>query len=46
MPAAVLGASTASELTRLGVKKTVAVPDASFDSLSATLIKILQRSKR
>jgi uroporphyrinogen-III synthase len=45
-PAAVLGASTAGELERLGVKKTVAVPDASFDSLSATLLKILQRSKR
>jgi uroporphyrinogen-III synthase len=45
-PAAVLGSSTAGELERLGVKRTVAVPDASFDSLSATLIKILQRSKR
>ncbi|HKB70918.1 MAG TPA: uroporphyrinogen-III synthase [Thermoanaerobaculia bacterium] len=46
VPAAVLGASTAGELKRLGVKKTVSVPDASFDSLSATLIKILQRSKK
>lgn len=46
IPAAVLGASTGSELERLGVKRTVAVPDASFDSLCATLIKILQRSKR
>lgn len=45
-PAAVLGASTGAELARFGVKKTVAVPDASFDSLAATLIKILQRSKR
>ena len=46
VPAAVLGASTAAELKRLGVKRTVAVPDASFDSLSATLVRILQRSKR
>ena len=46
LPAAVLGASTAAELGRLGVKKTVAVPNASFDSLSETLIRILQRSKR
>jgi uroporphyrinogen-III synthase len=46
LPAAVLGASTGAELTRLGVKKTVAVPKASFESLSETLLKILQRSKR
>ena len=46
VPAAVLGSSTSAELSRLGVKKTVAVPDASFESLAATLVKILQRSKR
>jgi len=46
LPAAVLGTSTAAELTRLGVKKTVAVPKASFESLSDTLLKMLQRSKR
>jgi uroporphyrinogen-III synthase len=46
LPAAVLGASTGAELTRLGVKKIVAVPKASFESLSETLLKILQRSKR
>jgi uroporphyrinogen-III synthase len=46
LPAAVLGASTAAELARLGVKKTASVPSASFDSLSETLIRMLQRSKR
>ncbi len=45
-PAAVLGGSTALELKGYGVKKTVAVANASFESLSATLIKMLQRSKR
>jgi len=46
VPAAVLGASTAAELKGYGVKKTVAVGSASFESLSQTLLKMLQRSKR
>jgi uroporphyrinogen-III synthase len=42
LPAAALGAPTARELSALGARRVAVSPEASFESLAATLLRLLE----
>ncbi|HET7451630.1 MAG TPA: uroporphyrinogen-III synthase, partial [Thermoanaerobaculia bacterium] len=46
LPAACLGSTTEGELARLGASDRTITGEATFSSLAATLVALLQRSKR